>query len=63
MNHEASYLQGRLTEIENQKRLKMAEIAELEKLERALADMVQKQPVPVKESCGVVVEEFYPAGC
>lgn len=63
MNHETSYLQGRLTEIENQKRLKMAEIAELEKLERALADMVQKQPVPVKESCGVVVEEFYPAGC
>ena len=63
MNHETSYLQGRLTEIENQKRLKMAEIAELDKAANKIRAILKPAKLPVIEPCGMVNEEHYPSGC
>lgn len=64
-SHEKSYLQGRLKEIENQKRLKMAEIEALDKQAIMLQRMVKGTVLPVIESCGIVaeIEPLYVAHC
>lgn len=63
MNHETSYLQGRLTEIENQKRLKMAEISELDKQANRIRNAITNPNLPVIEPCGMVIEEFTLRAC
>lgn len=62
-NNQNSYIQGKLSEVEDRKRELMEEIRRLDKRANVLRSMLHETRLPVVEPCGMELEEFTLRAC
>lgn len=62
-NNQNSYIQGKLSEIEDRKRELMEEIRRLDKRANMLRLVLHETRLPVVEPCGMELEEFTLRAC